>query len=418
MLTVGSGNGLSSANGGVPVKFGDSPSIDAFARLRVSNPETVHDGKQIFDNLPIFYDDQEVSGSGTSSVYSQDEACTKISVSTAAGKRVRQTFQRYNYQPGKSQLLFATTNMGAGASGITVEVGQHDDNNGLFFSTVDGVLYAVMRSSTTGAPVDNAVAQSEFNIDKFDGTGPSGVAIDLTKTQIIVIDYEWLGVGRVRMGFVVDGIPYYAHQFLNANNLGTVYMSTPNSPIRYSIENDGTGPASDLDHICSSIISEGGQQATGILQYVTTSNNEIDANTVGTTYMIKGIRLKPTHLGASIQIESISMLNDTTDDYEWLVILNPTLGVPAVFTDVTNSALQEANGEGSNPSQTTVTGGTVLAGGQVKASGSSGSITIGVPNSRLIGSAIDGTPDELYLCCTPFASNANITGSFTIRELS
>ena len=75
--------------------------LDAFGRSRVSEPYTVFDSKQLGSNQSLFWDDQETSGSGTSSDYSEDTSSTTLTVSaTTAGTRVRQTFQRFNYQPG------------------------------------------------------------------------------------------------------------------------------------------------------------------------------------------------------------------------------------------------------------------------------------------------------------------------------
>ncbi len=251
--------------------FKSSAESDAFGRLRVGNPQTVFDSKQIFDNLPLFWDDQEVSGTGTDSTHSQPNARSRLSVDTNAGKRVRQTFQRFNYQPGKSMLVILTAVLGAGTSGLTQEVGYFDDNNGLFFRCDGGVLSVVVRSKATGFVVDTVVNQADWNIDKLNGAGHSGITLDLTKTQIFFLDFEWLGVGRVRFGFYLNGQPVYCHEVLNTNNLGVVYMSTPNLPVRYSIENDGTAAAANLDHLCSSVISEGGIRDNGVLQHQSTA---------------------------------------------------------------------------------------------------------------------------------------------------
>jgi len=129
---------------------------DAFGRLRVSEPFTVFDGKQINDNLPLFWDDQEVSGSGTSSTYSMANARSRLAVSAStAGKRVRQTFMRFNYQPGKSQLVFMTGGLGAANGGITEDIGIGDDDNGLFFRHEDGTFKVTTKTSTSGSAVDN-----------------------------------------------------------------------------------------------------------------------------------------------------------------------------------------------------------------------------------------------------------------------
>ena len=175
--------------------FNDA-NFDAFARQRISNPETLFDSKQIFDSQPLFWDDQEISGSGTSSTYSKPNARTRLAVSAStAGVRTRQTFMRFNYQPGKSQLVIMTAVMSdASSQGISARVGQFDDDNGLFFVAEDVTIKVVLRTSTSGSAVDTKVSQTNWNIDKLDGTGNSGVTLDPTKTQILFIDYEWLGV--------------------------------------------------------------------------------------------------------------------------------------------------------------------------------------------------------------------------------
>ena len=165
---------------------------DAFGRLRTSHPETLFDSKQLFDNQPLFFDDSEVSGAGTTSVYSQDAARTRIGVAnTTAGKRVRQTFQRFNYQPGKSQLVLMTGVVSDTGTGVISQMGLFDDDNGIFAEVNAGTLNFVIRSNVTGSPVDTTVAQSAFNGDRMDGTGTSGVTLDPSKTQILWFDYEW-----------------------------------------------------------------------------------------------------------------------------------------------------------------------------------------------------------------------------------
>ena len=397
---------------------GTGAASDAFGRLRVSNPQTIFDSKQIFDNGPLFWDDVEASGAGTSSVHSANAARTRIGVSnTTAGKRIRQTFQRFNYQPGKSTLALLTARMGAPTSGINACLGLFDADNGIFFEMNGTVLQVVTRSNVTGTPVDTAITSANVNGDPLDGTGPSGITLDPTQTQIMWIDMEWLGVGRVRTGFVIDGQFIVFHQFFNTNVIDVVYMSTPNLPIRYEITNDGTGPATTMDHICSTVITEGGAQDTGILRYDSTGTTNINANSAGTTYALCGIRLKTAYIGATVKLIAQSMIATTSDDYEWTVILNPTLATGITFADVTNSAVQFGVGNVGNPSTSTVTGGTQMMGGFVTAGSTSGAVTLALDNAIHLGSQIDGTRDEIYLCVTPFTANADINGGLTWREL-
>jgi len=317
-------------------------------------------------------------------------------------------------------LVMMTGVLGAGTAGITQEIGLHDDDNGLFFRCDQGTLKVVRKTSVTGSAVDNAVAQSSWNLDKLDGTGESGIDLDFTKTQIFIIDFEWLGVGRVRMGLVHNGEIVYSHEFLNSNVLADVYMSTPNLPLRYSIENDGTGSAISLKQICSTVISEGGSEDLGVLRHISTQGTHVDCNVENTLYAIIGIKLKSTHLAASVKLKKVAIQIQTASETgEWELLLNPTVADTFAYSDVTNSAIQKATGATAN----TVTGGTNIDGGFAQSfsgGGGSGDATEEVDNAILLGSKIDGTPDEIVLCWRPTGgtSSHDIEGSIHYRELT
>ena len=386
---------------------------DAFGRLRVSNPETIFDSKQIFDAQALFWDDQQETGSGTTSTYSQDAARSRLAVAlNTAGKRTRQTFMRFNYQPGKSQQIMLTGVLTSGAAaGVKSSMGLFDDDNGIFLAQDGITTKLVIRSSVTGSAVDTEITQDNWNIDQFDGTGPSGVTLDFTQTQIFMIDFEWLGVGTVRAGFVINGELLEAHEFYNANTSATVYMSTPNLPLRYQIENDGTGAATTMDHICSTVISEGGNQDLGVLRYVGTNGAHVDANAADTHYALIGIRLKTGAIGATVRLVSESIISETNDDFEWTLRLNPSVAGTFTYSDQTNSVVQTALGATAN----TVTGGTILAGGLGK---SSSELTAQIGNALRLGVAIDGTRDSIVLCVRPLSSNADYEAGLVWRELS
>ena len=395
--------------------------LDAFGRQRVTQPLTIFDSKQIFDNQPLFWDETTGLEDITSS-HSVLTASTTISYNggLTGGTFTRQTFMRFNYQPGKSQLIMMTgvlltTN---GGIGITSRIGYFDDDNGLFFESDEGIG-VVLRSGASGSAVDTRIEQDDWNVDKMDGSGESGITLDLTKTQIFVIDFEWLGVGTARMGVFARGEVHYVHQFRNANVLTEVYMSTPNLPLRYQLVVLGfeESVATSMVCICSTVVSEGGVDEEGILRYKSTAGTHIDANSSGTIYAVVGIRLKSAALGATILLEEMSMVNSTNDNFEWLVILNPTLASAVTFANEVNSNVQTAVGEASNPSLSTITGGTVMFGGFVKSSASTGSITRFVQNSIRLGSALDGTPDEIFLAVRPLSANADLNGSVTWREM-
>lgn len=396
------------------IAIGDGANLDAFQRLRVSNPVTLFDSKQIHDNEPLFWDDVEASGGSTTSTHSAARASTTIGVGTAAGRRVRQTFQRFNYQPGKSQMVFMTfvLDKSGGGPGITRNIGIFDDNNGLFLQNKDGEHSVVVRTKVSGSVVDNDTPQSEWNIDRLDGKGSSHVRIDWAKTQILVIDYEWLGVGRVRWGFVIDGQVIYFHQDVHANVETSVYMSTPNLPLRFEIQNDGTGGASTLEHICATVMTEGGQQVTGMRRSRSTGGTHVVAAVGDTLYAILGIKLKAAYLDAAVLIEGISMLCESNDSFEWSLWFNPTITGTFTFADETNSAVQTAQSAQATPA--TLSGGLLIASGWVTTSGAINPI---LDDARRLGSTFSGTLDVIVLGARPKGTNANMQASINWREI-
>jgi hypothetical protein len=397
------------------VSSADNADIDAAGRLRVSDLINIFDNKQIFNNAPLFFDDQEESGSGTTSVYTNILASTIIGVAAStAGKRTRQTFMRFNYQPGNSQevLMTGVLRLTGGGAGITTYIGPHDDGNGMFFLDDEGVPTVCLRSSTSGSPVDIKVPQSQWNIDKMDGTGLSGFTLDPAKMQIFVFDFLWLGADRVRLGLKINGRIHYVHNFINANIINTTYMSTPNLPLRYQIINDGTGVASTLSHNCVAVNSEGGQARNGTPRYLSTEGVHLNADVANTLYAMIGLRLQATALSCSVDITGGSSINQTNDDFEWLLMFNPVIAGTFTYSNVSNSCLQSAMGVTAN----TVSGGVAIAGGMSKQDfvASAGAI----PTPRRLGATIDGTPDELILCVRPLTANADMQGSLTWQELT
>lgn len=419
--------GSIASSSGLPIRSGDSGSIDAFARQRVSEPFTLFDSKQIWndpgiadnaENYPLFYDNQQTSGGGTTTTFNVNRASTILGVSaTTAGTRVRQTKQRFNYQPGKSMLVILTGLSGNTPSGITKRYGYFDDNNGIYYQDLGGAWSIVIRSFASGAAVNNAIPQASWNLDTMDGNGPSGVILDPTKVQILFFDLEWLGVGRVRCGFFVDGLPIYCHEFLHSNKITSVYMSTANLPVRMEISNDGTGAASSVEMICATVISEGGIQPNGISRWGdigATGATDITAATPGTIYAICGIRLKQAYLSADVRIEKISVIENsgTNNPFLWKLHLNPILTSGLTYTDVANSAVQFGTGLAAGD---IITGdGTVLAGGYQARTDATAAVAI---NTALrMGATIANVADRLVVSGTPMTNNQLYFGGLQWRE--
>lgn len=384
-------SGLAQNKTPVPITYSDTAMFDAFGRLRMSEPQTLFDSKLTLDAAPQFWDDQQISGSATST-YDRLRASVTLGVGNlTAGQRVRQSKRWFDYQPGKSQLVYVTFVMGAAATGITRQVGYYSTNNGIFLEQTSSALSFVIRSWITGAPVDtNRAAQSQWNVDKLDGTGPSGKTLDITKSQIMFIDFEWLGVGRVQCGFVIDGLYVLCHNFANANVKASVYMASPNQPIRYSLTNDGTGPAATLECICASVMSEGGRAELGYERAVSRTSSPVATGDNSFIHPVVAIRLNGSYLGAQVKITGMSLACTTTSPFNWYWIENPTITGGALnFQTVNNSAVEADFLSGGSLVAVASTGTLIKAG----VASTSDEIQVQSVSEMQLGSFINGSSD-------------------------
>lgn len=404
---------------GIPgLKLADSPSIDAFDRLRVSQPTAMLDVKLTAGITAARWISATANG-GTIAASQQcaaDVACTATSGSSA----IFQTKARGIYQAGRSMMALLTFNFnvaGNGTANIRKRVGMFDENDGVFLEQNGTDVRFVVRTNTTGTPSDtNAVTKANWNIDKFDGTGPSGVTLDFTKTQIFFTDLEWLGVGRVRVGFVVNGIIYYAHQFLHTNVLAVPYMANPNLPGRFECIQTASANTGTMLAICVTILSEGGFDSISRLSSVNTGvagrtnlgavRDEVLAIRLGANFIRKGMLL-PENVG----------IYQPAQAYMWELVLNPIpSGTTAAGTWVAiTDSLAEYNI--TRTATTGFTGGYLLASGFVSTTLDSGSIDLA---SMLTVAQLDLTPtsDVLSLLVSTInASDQTYQGAMTWRSL-
>ena len=234
---------------------------DAFGRLRVSNPLTLFDTQNRYFDHDLF--STKLTGSGNST-YNANSSTFLLTVSGTGDSVIRETYKTFIYQPGKSLLVLNTFAMNTPTASLTQRVGYFNTNNGIFFEVSGTTLNMVIRSYSSGSIVEDRISQSAWNGDKLNGTGTSGITLNVALTQIFWTDIEWLGVGSVRVGFVINGQFIPCHTFNHANQAGntTTYMTTATLPLRYELSS--TGPAGSLNQICSTVISEGGYSPTGL----------------------------------------------------------------------------------------------------------------------------------------------------------
>lgn len=267
--------------------YGDTGQLSPFGRLRITDATTINNYKTIYP-IQTGNNDFNNSANGAATIsFVPNSACYNMTVSTSNGEyAIRQSKEYHSYKPGCGQVALVTGTLAATKNNLTQRVGYYDDYNGIFFEHANNNVGTTTLSWNIRSTVGNTTSISEtatsanWNIDKFDGTGPSGLTLDFTKSQIFVMDFQWLGVGRVRCGFDIDGIMYYAHEFLHANRTAGVFMSTPSLPIRWEIRNTGvTSGSSTLAAICAAVQSEGGTEEESWTFNCTTGNTGVTCST-------------------------------------------------------------------------------------------------------------------------------------------
>ena len=311
--------------------------------------------------------------------------------------------------------------MNPSKANLRQRVGYFSTDNGIFLEQSNDV-YFVKRSKVTGSVVDTKIAQSDWNIDPMDGTGPSGLTLNLAYPQIFWIDIEWLGVGTVRMGFVVNGQFVHCHSIHHANLSSSpagAYMQTAILPVRYEIENTAaTASSSTLKQICSTVISEGGYELAGKMrtigmQPLTASNYTL--TTANVFYPVASIRLKSTHLDAIVVPKNIALVGTTQSDFRYKIISGANVTGGSWISDGADSAVEY------NLSGTSVTGGTDLRSSYLVSTGSQ-SLTVDLRDGdfkfQLERDSFTSTPVTFTLAVAAKSNSDKVLASIDWEEIT
>ena len=402
----------------LPVSIGGT-NLDAFGRLRVSNPLTLFDSSHRYADNNLWVN--SITGTAAAT-FSADEGLINLTVGSASGDQIiRETIKVFSYQPGKSLLVMTTFVFGAANANLRQRVGYYGAANGIYFERDGTTNYMVERSSVTGVLVNTRVAQANWNQDPMDGTGPSGLTLDSSKAQILYMDVEWLGLGTVRTGFIINGAFVPVHNFNHANLVTTTYITTASLPLRYEMTNTGaTGVTSTLKQVCSTVISEGGYELRGAqLSAGTAVTSPRSLTTAGTIYPIVSFRLKTTRLDAIAILTAISILGTTNNaNYQWSVIASGTTTGGTWVSAGTNSAV-EYNITGTAFAIGT---GRILATGYFQGS-NQGATSVDILKAALFTTQLErnsftATAYEITLACTAATNGDDVLGSLDWEEIS
>lgn len=390
----------------------DEPMLDLSARLKVSHPHSIFHGNLTLGKSPYIWD--EVLGGSATSVVVAVEAAVDMAVSQSGDYAIRQTLERYNYQAGKPQEVWISNRM-AWATGVTFRQGcfssgyvaPYAPDDGLYFMTKDQAAYCCICKGG----VERAVPQSEWNLDKLDGTGPSGLVIDFTKPQLMSIGFEWLGVGPVRFGFQLNGVQVFCHNFFTANISSSIYMRNCTQPVRMELRS--TGGAATCRCQCSAVIQDGGESNFGIVGAADTDGIAVSV-AVGVTRPILTARINPASPNHQVRMVSSYLFNSAVNtSFQWMLLWRPTFAGALTWVTIPDSAIQVAYGY-TNP--TTLTGAGLIMEAGYGDTKSSAAITESSQTTLSVGTKIDGTSDTVSLVVKSLAGTCNIYGGLQARQ--
>jgi len=392
----------------------ENGAVDAFGKLQTVQPFTLFDSQHRYVENSKW--DTAVANGGTAS-HNADESAVLLTIGITAGASViRETRRVFPYQRGKSLLSVNTFAMNSGKANLTQRVGVFGAENGVYLE--QGGMYGVslafvLRSNVTGATVETRVYQNEWNGDVLDGSGPSGITLDVSKANILFTDVEWLGVGSVRCGFFFEGRPVIAHTFHNANKNTSTYMTTATLPLRYEIFNGNTaGSGSTMRQICSTVISEGGYQGRATRKSVgvgfTASGDMKILSSASTYYPVFSLRLKSSRRDSVVVLSEMNIVAATKGVYHYRLLLNPTLTNPS-WVDTGGSVEWDR-------SATAFSGGTEIQAGLMTETSETILSDITDFNTQF-GRTIGGTGDTITLVMASHGNNQTVAAEMGWEEL-
>lgn len=388
--------------------------LDSFGRVRGSNPFALFDAQFNYGLQPSLFE-QVVTGGSVTHIPLSSAVRLSTGGTVSGNSAVLQTKQYFRYLPGKSQQIVWTCVLGEKVNNVRKTIGLLDSGDGLGFMQDNSGLNVLRRTSTSGSVVDNIVPQSEWNIDKLDGTGESSITLDVTKNNIYIIDFQWLGAGRIRYGFDFGGHITYAHKIQFANTEPFPFMRTANLPFRAEITNTAT--ADDIamfDFTCTAVSSEGGAKPIGILRSI---SNGVTERTVSSTPLpLLSIKSADTFNGITNRTTA-ELLNyeiySLSENIYYEIILNGNL-TGAVFNPVTDSTMDY------DTAATAISGGSVIDSGFI--TGALAPKEAGIARrmlaSKLTQNIAGDSGDILSIVCTIMsAGNTDCSGVLTWEEI-
>jgi len=375
---------------------------------RVITTQNVFESLFSFDKQPTIWDENLVTG-GTSTFNTNTNSVDSVTSTASGASVIRQTFRRIRYNPARACQFISAGTFGAPKANVRKRTGQFDDLDGVYFEQDGLINYVVRRTSTSGAAVNVRVAQADWNIDKFDGTGVSGITIDFSRHQAFFIQYAFQGLGNITYGFYLNGQILFCHSEATANANVNPFMRTAHLPCRQEITNTAaTASATTMSFNSYSVKNEG---EDGDNEGQVRSYSGRPLRTVGTVVTpILAIRLGSGFQRGVADLIAANIFCQTADEIVWSVWLSPTL-TGATFA-VTSGYTQ------IDIAATAQSGGTELISGFITQNVSSASVSqelLKLVNS-LFGVSINNTSQIITISARSRVGNADVLSSLVWRE--
>lgn len=403
----------------IAVRTGIDYPIDSKGRVKVQTQET------IFFNTFQYGKETDVWDEGTtlggSAVLDASLSQVAMSVTNTAGSKViRQTRNVQRYTPGRSQSVAFAIRLQNPVVGVRRRFGMFDGQDGFFFEdcgTVDPETgepqYACVVIKSNGTPTVERIYRKEWNGDKLDGNGISGITANPAAQQLVNIEYEWYGAGQIVFSFVIDGYPRVIHTVNSGNRLDGPWAKTPFLPIRLELENFGGAAGTHyMWQGSNSLLVEGTVEKLGIAENILSPLTGINMPVSNTFYPILSIRLKSTALtGIVLPTYFQASTLDNTDIY-YKLIRNATVnGTWANHPDPNAFTQYNFTSTGA------ITDGISLDSGMITAGAGSSPIRIDTSTVYQIGRSSLGTvSDTLTLAVAAKQGNKNAVATMTWIE--
>jgi len=392
------------------IQLADTAQKDAFGRLRTSGITSLLELKHTFDTQPLL-EDEIIDGGASVSL----DGSTVLMETSGSDYIIRQSFASAPYQPGKSQIFeasFANLEI-TGGKNVIKRVGAYTSRviapyntffDGFFLESIgeSGVInFCIYKDGTpvVVAPTTNWLT------DDYDPT-----LIDWSKSQLMMVDYQWLGVGRVRFYMVLEGVPRLFYEYTHANNEMGVYMIRPNKPIRHEIRATGVPLVTDtLVEICSQISTEG--SLNDLSKDVPLLNES--TGTLGKNQFWGVLGFRGKRQGIKAFMKNFSIVQVSGANYILRVLRNPNFSVAPTWTTVTNTLIEYSTDvQRVNSGRGEIELLTYIANSSFTGSGP---LDMG-DSAYTAGFDLDGNSVEFWLCIEPISTNGTFIVGMNVEQ--